>query len=387
MRTFMQTLNRSDRKPPGLQRQEAGRLALQPKLTIGQPGDTYEQEADRVADQVMRMPGPSLSIGTAPTQISRKCAACEEEDKKNLQMKPAGARAAAGGEAPPIVREALQQPGQPLDAATRAFFEPRFGHDFGAVRVHTDGKSAESARRVNALAYTVGRHIAFAEGRYAPQAVEGRRLIAHELAHTIHQGGQTTAALHRPGAILQRQGDQKDDSVPPGAATDPTQAVAANDEGQNRDSDIETTAQGPTAPPSAPAATTVPEITLETGNVGAGPLNNLVHQQICADTGSGTGKQCFSFAAVGAQLPEFSSTWLGWNSVVVGAILQGQVYHPHPVPGATIASRHTPTAAQVANWLAYMRGTRLGLQDGYSVARHNCRLFSQWEFRDAPSHW
>src|SRR5262249_12831248 len=124
-----------------------------------------------------------------------------------------------------------------------------------------------------------------------------------------------------------------------------------------------------------------------TGNTGASPINNAVHQQICVDTSGQGSKQCFSFAASGAQLPQFSSTWLGWSSTVIGAILQGEIYHPGAVPGATVVSRHTPTASQATKWLSYMRSTRLGLQDGYSVARHNCRTFSQWEFRDAPSHW
>ena len=104
--------------------------------------------------------------------------------------------------------------------------------------------------------------------------------------------------------------------------------------------------------------------------------------------GTDAGKECFSFAANGSlQAPEFSTTWLGWSSIVAGAILNGEIYHPGPVPGATIVSRQTPTAAQAARWLSYMRDRRLGLKDGYSVARHNCRTFSQWEFRDAPSHW
>ena len=79
--------------------------------------------------------------------------------------------------------------------------------------------------------------------------------------------------------------------------------------------------------------------------------------------------------------------WLGWNSWVIGAILKGQIYNPDPVPGATIYSRHTTTAAQDANWFQYMVTKRLKVTDGYSVGRHNCRTFSQWEFRDAPLHW
>jgi hypothetical protein len=88
------------------------------------------------------------------------------------------------------VNEALRAPGQPLDAATRAFMEPRFGHDFGKVRVHTDDVAAESARAVDAVAYTVGRDIVFGARRYAPHAAEGRRLLAHELTHVVQQAGE-----------------------------------------------------------------------------------------------------------------------------------------------------------------------------------------------------
>jgi hypothetical protein len=90
-------------------------------------------------------------------------------------------------EIPPIVHEVLRSPGQPLDAATRAFMEPRFGYDFSRVRVHTDTQAAESARAVNALAYTVGRDVVFGVGQYAPLTSQGQMLLAHELTHTIQQ--------------------------------------------------------------------------------------------------------------------------------------------------------------------------------------------------------
>jgi hypothetical protein len=87
------------------------------------------------------------------------------------------------------VHEVLGSPGQPLDPATRAFMEPRFGHDFSKVRVHSDPAAATSARSVNALAYTVGSDVAFDTGRYAPHSSEGRHLLAHELAHVVQQQG------------------------------------------------------------------------------------------------------------------------------------------------------------------------------------------------------
>src|SRR5947209_19412146 len=87
----------------------------------------------------------------------------------------------------PLVSDVLHSPGQPLDTTTRAFMEPRFGHDFSGVRVHTDAKAAESARAVNALAYTVGRDVVFGAGQYSSTTHDGRKLMAHELTHVIQQ--------------------------------------------------------------------------------------------------------------------------------------------------------------------------------------------------------
>ena len=96
---------------------------------------------------------------------------------------------------PPIVHDVLRAPGQPVDEGTRTFMESRFGHDFSRVRVHTDGKAPESARAVNALAYTVGRDVVFGAGQYAPGTTAGRRLMAHELSHVVQQRqGLHTAA-------------------------------------------------------------------------------------------------------------------------------------------------------------------------------------------------
>ncbi len=95
---------------------------------------------------------------------------------------------------PPIVREVLRSPGQPLDAATRSFMEPRFGHDFGGVRVHGDAKAAESARSVSALAYTVGRDVVFGGGQPILGTTTGRKLMAHELTHVVQQSGASSAS-------------------------------------------------------------------------------------------------------------------------------------------------------------------------------------------------
>ena len=110
---------------------------------------------------------------------------------ENLLLRRA-TRQAEPLEAPPIVHDVLRSPGRPLDPATRDFMEPRFGHDFSQVRVHTDAKAAQSARAVDALAYTVGRNVVFGVGRYAPEADEGRKLLAHELAHVAQQRSHAT---------------------------------------------------------------------------------------------------------------------------------------------------------------------------------------------------
>lgn len=91
--------------------------------------------------------------------------------------------------APPIVADVLRGPGEPLDRDVAGLLEPRFGHDFSHVRIHSDAQAAASAEAVGALAYTVGRSVVFGAGRYAPGTREGRSLIAHELAHVVQQAG------------------------------------------------------------------------------------------------------------------------------------------------------------------------------------------------------
>ncbi len=100
---------------------------------------------------------------------------------------------------PPIVHEALQSPGQPLNAEIKASMEPHFEHDFSKVRVHTDEKAAESAEAVNAQAYTSGHEVVFGEQQYAPHTKEGKELLAHELTHVVQQHIATTGSLQLAG--------------------------------------------------------------------------------------------------------------------------------------------------------------------------------------------
>lgn len=157
---------------------------LQPRLTIGPVDDPYEREAERVADQVMRMPAPAIQRATA--QIQR----------------------AAEGAAPEVTPEiegqigALHSGGQQLDGEVRRFMEPRFGYDFGSVRVHTSPQAARAASSVNALAFTLGNDVVFGAGQYQPGSAAGRRLIAHELTHVVQQGENNSRL---PKEIVQRQ--------------------------------------------------------------------------------------------------------------------------------------------------------------------------------------
>lgn len=120
--------------------------------------------------------------------LQRKCAdnLCDDR-KKSLLLQRSPSNQTEPDMVPPIVHEVLQSPGQPLDHATREFMEPRFGHDFSKVRVHTDAKAAESARAVNARAYTVGGDVVFGAGQYSSITSGGQQLLAHELTHTIQQ--------------------------------------------------------------------------------------------------------------------------------------------------------------------------------------------------------
>ena len=155
--------------------------AIQAKLTVNRPGDMFEQEADRVAETVMRMPDPAGKVNGPfgnPPLIQRACPKCEDE----LQRKPGpGSELAAPG---------FQHPtsgGHPLPDSERSFFESRFGRDFSQVRIHTDARAAESARSVSALAYTKGSDVVFGAGQYRPGTDSGRTLLAHELTHVVQQ--------------------------------------------------------------------------------------------------------------------------------------------------------------------------------------------------------
>jgi hypothetical protein len=173
---------------------------LQTKLTVNEPGDQYEQEADRVAEHVMRMPDTPLRLqrkcgcGDGPAAVG-SCRDCASPPVQ-LQRRAAPENSSMAATTASVVSDVVGSPGQTLDKNTRAFFEQRFKQDFGDVRVHSDDRAAKSAQSVNALAYTVGNHIVLGSGKYRPEAVDGKKLLAHELTHVVQQKPQATS---RPG--------------------------------------------------------------------------------------------------------------------------------------------------------------------------------------------
>jgi hypothetical protein len=178
--------------------------AIQAKLRVSQPGDADEQEADRMAEQVVS----SASAGfiqrkCAPCAEGATCPKCEEEEKIQTKEKP--------GHTPHVDSKAASQitslwgGGQPLPPSVRGFFEPRFGRDFSQIRIHTGSEAAESSRAIQARAYTSGEDIVFGAGQYAPENAEGKKLLAHELTHVVQQDASRAVGI--PVAVVQRQPD------------------------------------------------------------------------------------------------------------------------------------------------------------------------------------
>lgn len=145
---------------------------LQRKLAIGSSHDPLEREADRVAAQVMAAPAHP-AVGHTLPRIQRYSGPIIE----------------GSDTAPASVDRVLASPGRPLEPALQQDMGQRFGYDFSQVRVHTGAAAARSAQEVDASAYTVGRNIAFNAGRFRPSTPEGKRLLAHELAHVVQQSG------------------------------------------------------------------------------------------------------------------------------------------------------------------------------------------------------
>jgi hypothetical protein len=166
---------------------------------------------------------PSARVPTRPKLLQRKCACggtpgptgeCAECRKRRLGLQRRSVGQAATSSAPPVVGEVLRSPGKSLEPETRAFMESRFGHDFSRVRVHADARAAQSARDINARAYTVGDHIAFGARQYAPQTEAGKHLLAHELTHVIQQQpGENSRLAVVDSVEHEREADTAADSI------------------------------------------------------------------------------------------------------------------------------------------------------------------------------
>ena len=179
---------------------------FQPKLTINNPNDKYEQEADAVADKVMQMETPSVQkksgadsfFSSSPisiTPLQRKCDNCKEEEK--MQRKEIDGEELTADNNLENYVGGLQSGGHPLPNEARNFYEPRFGYDFSNVKIHTDAVAAKSAQSINAMAYTSGSNIVFNSNQYSPNTDSGKRLLGHELTHVVQQRSKNSVNLQR----------------------------------------------------------------------------------------------------------------------------------------------------------------------------------------------
>ncbi|NIJ54693.1 eCIS core domain-containing protein [Dyadobacter arcticus] len=187
---------------------------IQPKLTIGDSNDHFEQQADRVADHVMSMSAThDPTSGGSDARIQRKCATCAHEEE-HLQRKPfnitpiiqtTGAQGA--GDASSFVSgqiASVRGGGSPMNERTRSFMESRFGSDFSSVKIHTDSTAIQLSQELNAQAFTVGNDVFFNRGKYNPESNAGKHLLAHELTHTLQQGEGKFYNVQRQAALAYR---------------------------------------------------------------------------------------------------------------------------------------------------------------------------------------
>lgn len=217
-----------------LTKNTSGRSAgfIQAKLNINQPGDSYEQEADAVADKVV---GANIHTEQQPffkpaiSPVQRKCQECEKEDKmQRKETSPKTGRESWVSSQTENYIGSLNGKGKPLDNAALSFFEPRMGYDLSGVQLHTDAAASTSAREINALAYTHGNNIVFGQGQYQPNTTDGKKLLAHELTHVIQQqnniglkpvqryippGGNTTPNPFAPPPVTNEVNEHKTETI------------------------------------------------------------------------------------------------------------------------------------------------------------------------------
>ena len=193
---------------------------VQRTLAINAPGDGYEQEADRVAEQIVGMPEPPVQRKCACGGAPGAAAECECATKHPSLQRMSVDAAGPGGFAPPIVHDVLRSPAGSLDRHTRAAMGARFGRDFSRVRIHADADAGHAADAVQAHAFTVGRDIVFGSGKFAPSTPPGRGLLAHELTHVVQQGAAPPAAT-RSAAAAAGEGAREAADLPTSPVTEP----------------------------------------------------------------------------------------------------------------------------------------------------------------------
>jgi Domain of unknown function (DUF4157) len=179
--------------------------AIQPKLKISQPSDIHEQEANRIAEQVMERSVPSAidSLANHENKTTKNCHTCEvkkENDKKlGISRKLLDTYTLeTTDQISKEIDDVRSSSGFPLDSSTKEFMESRFGYDFSHVRIHSDARAAKSAQSLHALAFTSGNDIVFNRDQYQPNTSAGRELLAHELTHIIQQGDGNPTIRRKP---------------------------------------------------------------------------------------------------------------------------------------------------------------------------------------------
>lgn len=193
---------------------------IQPMLTMSDPDDEYEREADRVAERVLREPDASRRLSVREVAqangVQRACSRCRnryrnglpldcEECEEELKREETSGGAAAVDTETRLQIQSLRRGGRPLPESARSFFEPRFGENFGSVRVHTGRRADQAARSIDAKAFTIGTDIVFRSSAYRPGTDEGAQLLAHELTHVVqHRRG--TASETRIGRVPDEDG-------------------------------------------------------------------------------------------------------------------------------------------------------------------------------------
>jgi hypothetical protein len=186
---------------------------IQAKLSVGAVNDPLEHEADAVAERVVRMPEIIPQNLNKGDSIQRQCADCSEEEKVQRKEMPSFMQSKATMDGSETLDSGIAEAGsgQPMSDAVRSFMESRFETDFSNVRIHTDPKAAILTKELSAEAFAVGRDVFFNEGRYSPENETGKRLLAHELTHTIQQENVPKSIQKQPAKNDPVSGWESDD--------------------------------------------------------------------------------------------------------------------------------------------------------------------------------